>query len=426
MQPPLFRPEVLTAQRSAWYGNVVLLRPLSFALLTAFAALSTALLLAFLFGAHYTKRVQVGGLLVPDAGLVRIQSPQPGLIVERHVREGQQVRAGEVLYVVSSELQMAPAPGRDAQTESQGAILHTLRARQDSVAEERVQAGRIAARQAEQLTRAGAGLGAEIAQLDQEIATQSARLKSAQSQYQRNVQMQAQGFISSLALQQKNDELLDQQGRLQSAQRSRLGLLRELGNTQSELAALAGKSAREQTQLGRQVLELEQQSLSTQARRRFLVTAPQAGTVTAILAEPGHSAGNQTLLTILPAGAVLEAQLYVPSRAVGFIEAGQKVSIRYAAFPYQKFGQHEGRVTEVSRSALLAQDMPAQLVASEIGAAREGMYRVRVALARQSISSYGKAQALSAGMQLDADVLQDRRSLLEWLLEPVYSLKGKV
>ncbi len=418
MQPPLFRPEVLTAQRSAWYGNVVLLRPLSFRLLTAFAAASTALLLAFLFGAHYTKRVQVGGLLVPDAGLVRIQSPQPGLIVERRVREGQQVRAGEVLYVVSSELQMAPAPGRDGQTESQGAILRTLRARQDSVGEERAQAGRIATRQAEQLARAATGLGAEIAQLDQEI--------SAQSQYQRNVQMQAQGFISSLALQQKNDELLDQQGRLQSAQRSRLGLLRELGDTQSELAALAGKSAREQTQLGRQVLELEQQSLSTEARRQFLVTAPQAGTVTAILAEPGQSAGNQTLLTILPAGALLEAQLYVPSRAVGFIEAGQKVSIRYAAFPYQKFGQHEGRVTEVSRSALLAQDMPAQLVASEIGASREGMYRVRVALTRQSISTYGKAQALSAGMQLDADVLQDRRSLLEWLLEPVYSLKGKV
>ncbi len=386
------------------------------------AQVSLAAFVTFLTTAHYTKRVQVTGILMPDAGLVNVQPQQAGLVLERRVREGQTVRAGEVLFVLSSELQVQ-AQGR--QTGSNDAILHTLRQRQDSVDAERAQAAKLSAQQTAQWQRTAASLERELAQLGQEIATQQARVESARAQYQRNVQMQGQGFMSRQALQQTNDDLLEQQGRLQGMQRSSLSLSRELANAQAELVTLAARDAREQTQLGRQVLELEQQTLSAEARRQFLVTAPQAGIVTAILADLGQRVTGQTLLTIQPAGAPLEAQLYVPSRSVGFIERGQPVSIRYAAFPFQKFGQYQGQVLDVSRSALMPQDLPQQLFGGA-GAAREGMYRVRVSLQRQAITAYGRAQPLSAGMQLDADILQDRRTLLEWLLEPVYSLKGMV
>jgi membrane fusion protein len=199
-----------------------------------------------------------------------------------------------------------------------------------------------------------------------------------------------------------------------------------LASAQSELTQLPARSKREQAQIARLVSELEQTGVTTEAQRRILVTAPQDGTVTAILAEPGQTVTSQPLLTILPANARLEAQLYVPSRAAGFIEPGQKVLIRYAAFPYQKFGQYEGTVSGVSRTALPPQEIPAQLASATPQSGVEGLYRIQVTLAAQSATAYGKPQPLAAGMALEADVLQDTRSLIEWVLEPLYSLKGKV
>jgi membrane fusion protein len=123
---------------------------------------------------------------------------------------------------------------------------------------------------------------------------------------------------------------------------------------------------------------------------------------------------------LLPADARLRAHLYAPSSAVGFLRADQPVLLRYQAFPYQKFGHHKGQVLQVSRTPLSA---------GELGLAPGGaepMYRVTVTLERQTVDAYGQAQPLAAGMQLEADVLLDRRRLIEWIFEPVLGLSGRV
>ncbi|OEZ60026.1 colicin V secretion protein CvaA [Duganella sp. HH105] len=422
---PLFRPEVANSNKEAWLGNIVLRQPFSFMFYSVFAAACIISLLAFLLFGHYTQRVQVTGMLVPDLGLIKIQPPQAGIVQARHVREGQAVTAGQVLFGLSSELIFnSPGPTPNP-TESHAAILNTLRARQRSLDEESQQNSTLAAAQASQLSASIINMESEIAQLEKEMAIQLERGKAADTEYQRNKQVREKGYISESALQKKDDERLDQQGRLLAMQRERLTLGRALADARAEHRQLALRVAREQSGLRRQDMELEQASVAAQSGRQFLVTAPQAGTVTAILAEPGQMVGNQTLLTILPAHAQLEAHLYVPSRAVGFIEPGQAVLIRYAAFPHQKFGQYQGAVIDVARTALSPQEWPAALAGG--GAAEtEGLYRVRVRLARQAVQAYGKPVALTAGMRLEAHILQDRRSLIEWLLAPLYSLKGRL
>ena len=52
--------------------------------------------------------------------------------------------------------------------------------------------------------------------------------------------------------------------------------------------------------------------------------------------------------------------------------------------------------------------------------------RAAVTLDQQSVAAYGQAQALVPGMQLEADVLLDRRRLIEWLFEPVLGIAGRV
>jgi membrane fusion protein len=121
----------------------------------------------------------------------------------------------------------------------------------------------------------------------------------------------------------------------------------------------------------------------------------------------------------VPADGALLAHLYAPSSAIGFIRAGQTVRLRYEAFPFQKFGHHEGRVLQVSRTPLPPGEVPAS-------ARDEPMYRITVALERQTVRAYGSEQPLAAGMQLEADVLLERRRLIEWIFEPVLSVAGRL
>jgi len=154
-----------------------------------------------------------------------------------------------------------------------------------------------------------------------------------------------------------------------------------------------------------------------------VVTAPQDGLVTAIAAERGQYVALQPLATLLPGASPLEAHLFAPSRAVGFVEAGQKVRVRYAAYPFQKFGQYDGEVVQVSRAALAPAELPPQLA---LPARAEALYRITVRLASPYVMAYGKAQPLTAGMQLEADVMQERRRLIEWVFEPLIALGRKL
>ncbi|MFO1298408.1 MAG: HlyD family secretion protein [Rubrivivax sp.] len=137
------------------------------------------------------------------------------------------------------------------------------------------------------------------------------------------------------------------------------------------------------------------------------------------------------LLVIVPAEHRLQAHLYGPSRAVGFARQGQRVVLRYEAFPYQRFGHHEGTVASISRTAVSPSDLPPSLsslaspgTAGGSGAG-EPLYRVVVDLGSQAVAAYGERLALQPGMTLEAEVSLERRRLYEWVLEPVRAMTGR-
>lgn len=104
---------------------------------------------------------------------------------------------------------------------------------------------------------------------------------------------------------------------------------------------------------------------------------------------------------------------------MGFVEIGQKVRIRYQAYPYQKFGQYDGIVEEISRNPIQVGDIPTTLPL----AIQEGVYGVSVRLSSQTIVVYGREIALRPGMIMEADIEQDRRRLIEWIIEPLYGFE---
>lgn len=419
----LFRQEALAAQHQTFFGAAVLRPPFSFALWASIAATLAAAVLIFLFCGTYTQRMRVMGITAPAAGVIKLMAPQAGVIAERRIQEGQQVKAGEVLYLLSDERITV----NDADvTGVQSSVLDQLHQRQRSLLEEQKRQQLMLTQQRRSLEKRLVALHAEAAQLRREQTTQSKRVESLQTQKQRFDDLAQQRFMSALGVAQKEEELLEQTSKLQQLQRAQLALQREVMSTEAELQQLPLRIAQQQAELERAATVVSQDVAQAEASRQIAITAPQDGTVTAILAEPGQTVSNQPLATLLPASSRLLVHLYAPSKAIGFVEPDQQVRMRFAAYPYQKFGQYTGTVTQVSRTSLAVVELPAQLAAWAQQNGGDGLYRVSVELDSQSVRAYGKAQPLTVGMQLEADVLQETRTLVEWILSPVIGLRGKL
>ena len=168
------------------------------------------------------------------------------------------------------------------------------------------------------------------------------------------------------------------------------------------------------------VAEVEGRLAEAAGRHAYQMRAPVAGRISALQARVGLAADPSIpQLAIVPVETALEAQLFVPARAIGFVAPGQRVRLSYEAFPFQRFGLHGGRVQTVSRTLL----RPSELVGPV--AIGDPSYRVTVALDRQDITAFGRSFPLGTDMTLKADIVFDHRSLLQWLLEPILSLRGR-
>ncbi len=208
--------------------------------------------------------------------------------------------------------------------------------------------------------------------------------------------------------------------------RQRATIERDLSAAQSEIPSARLRNQTAVEQISRQASEVTQ-AIAEQGvrheqdvRRDMIVAAPIAGTVTNIGVARGQTvAGDTPLATLLPTSP-LHAELLVPTRAIGFVHAGQTVMLRYEAFPYERFGQYRGVVENVGKTIWTQGEAVGPL------AVREPVYRIVVKLDRQSIVAGADEFPLRAGMVVSADLLMERRTLLEWLFQPVLQLRERL
>lgn len=283
-------------------------------------------------------------------------------------------------------------------------------------------------------------LAAEIRQMDEERSLQARRVQLAQTTLARTENLAAEGFLAPAQVQTKQEELIDADARLQGLERARLSLTRDLQTLAGEHAALKGQLQADENQIERSRASLSHESAENAARKSTVITPPFAGTVTALGLQAGQSVQlGQSLATLVraPDGSqnnpgvtpnALQAQLYAPSRTAGFVRPGQTVYLRYGAYPYQKFGLHSGRITSVSATPFAPSELPpnlSQQLITQVGS-HEGLYRINVQLDRQGIEAYGETVPLKAGLTLEANVLQERRKVWEWVLEPVLAARQQM
>ncbi|ETX05794.1 MAG: hypothetical protein ETSY2_20905, partial [Candidatus Entotheonella gemina] len=293
---------------------------------------------------------------MPQQGLIRVFAPQTGVVTQLDVYEGIAVRQGAPLLKLSAELQSASLGA------TQGEITRQLAARRNSLAEERLRYERLRDQQTQTLSERLEALRLEQTQLEREIDLQDERIRLAKRAEKRHRKLRRRGLVSDQQVQRAQEYRIEQDARRHALERSRLSNWQAMLVLESELNDLPLKSQAQIANIERRIAEVGQQLAEAEARREIVLTAPQSGTVTAIQVGQGGSVKTAVpLLSIVPAGATLEAHLFSPSRAVGFVQAGQRVLLRYQAYPYQKFGHYEGRVVNIARSAVNPGELPSQL-----------------------------------------------------------------
>jgi membrane fusion protein len=296
-------------------------------------------------------------------------------------------------------------------------------------------------------------LSLETAQATQEYALATRRVELAQKTSHRFEQMAAQGFVSEIQAQGKQEELIDLQSRLENTLRNGVALAREHKAAQADLAHLQKQLAIDLLQLDRSLASLDQETAEVQSRKSSSVLAPQAGQVSTVHLSLGAMAqAGQTIASLVPrarslvsshmsshlgsqmstyapdpSAHTLVAALFAPTRTAGFIQPGQEVWLRLAAYPYQKFGLAKGRVLKVSGTPIAPQDLPhgqgTALMAST--QSNEPLYRIQVELASQHVMAFGQTHSLRPGMTLEADVIHDVRGIWEWVFEPLLAIHAR-
>ena len=413
--PELFRKDAVEHQGQKLDGEVILATHMSFNVVTILILVIVVTGAAYLIWGEYHRKEVVAGYLRPTTGLSKVFTVAPGLMDEVYVKEGDVVTKGQILARLRKDKHLSSGAALN------DAVIQDLIIQKNLVLDNLNNQQQLFIVNKEKLVSQVHNTNAQLLQTETQLGLLNERLMISEHKLSDIKNLIGKGFASEREYNDQRDIYLSLKQQNEDLQAKALSIRDQLSQFQYQTKQIPIQHDEQVTQLKSKLAGINQQITQTDAQRSFDIVSHRDGKVTSVLAQAGMMVTtSRPLMTILPADASLEAVLLDPTRAFGFVNKGQSTRIRYQAFPYQRFGIYLGEIIEVSKSVILPNEttLPVSI--------REPMYQVVVKLEKQGATAYGAEVALQAGMLLDADIMVDRRTLFEWLFEPIYSLRSTV
>ena len=347
-QLSLFRQEAIDfQQQNRQWGQVALLQPLSTKIITWFIAAVVLLFVASLYLGQYARKETVTGYLTPAAGTAKIFAPQQGTIKAIYVKEGQQVEKEQPLLAV--ETSQIAASGEDINV----SMLATLEAQRKLLTSQiAAEQERTKSEQA-RLTALIGGLKTEVSELQGQIESQKEAVRVSREIVASVIDLRARGLISALEFAQRELTALGQKQKQNSLNQELAARQNQLTETSYSLEQLPTVMAGKIQSLRSELATTEQRITEISGRRAYVIRAPDGGRISTLQTTVGQFANSRRpQMEIIPNDSALQAELFVPTRGIGFVQPGQKVRILYEAFPHQQFGAYGGRISEISQTIL--------------------------------------------------------------------------
>ncbi|WP_420934082.1 HlyD family secretion protein [Alteromonas sp. A081] len=417
MRKGLFRKEAIDHQSTAISGRLLMTPKPAFMLLAALLMAWLLVVIVFLMHGSYARKTSVQGWLEPNGGVYKLYADsRGGQISELFVLEGQYVERGTSLLKISyggkntfgdpiSEKLLKELEEKRKRTQGiidrlhvlQSAALYKLDVSLSHAQKEQVEFNDIA----------------DITRSQYEVT---------RAHFEKTESLYHDGHVSHIAYQEQKLRKLSSEQQLKRAVQNLNTANNKISSLTQERASLPMQQKNELANYQNALSDLNHQIVTHNSTSEKTIYAPQDGIVSGLHIKPGYDIkGNNLLLTLVPQFSSMQAHMLVPVHSAGFIDEGQSLSIRYDAFPYQKFGMQSGSILRISKTLIL----PGELNDTPV-IANQPAYLVTAELINETLVAYGEHIQLKAGMTFSADIELSQRTLIEWLLEPLYSLSGRL
>ena len=415
----LFRKEAVSHQSERLTGVITLAQPLSIKLTVIILVSITILIVLFLFNAEYSRKETVRGFLMPNKGVIKSFANQAGTIEKLWVKEGDKVTKGQSLATVV--VQQSNSNGVNLSTQ----LLNQLNTQVSLLSDEILQHQTLQHQELFNLQTQIVAFNNEKLALKNQMILAQEKLSLLHEQQLNFNQLNKNGYLSNLEKERQLQALLEAKQEKQNIARLILQHQNKLNQTAFNIKNVPQQYALRINALKRQQADMQRQLATVSSNYTYTVTASNSGVVTGIQVVEGETlsqskAQAKPLLHLIPEGSELVAELLLPTRSAGFVQLGNNTRLRFDAFPYQRFGFINSNIVRIDQTLISPSEvqLPIQL--------QEPVYRLRATLNQHQMQAFGKSFDLKSGMLFEADIMLEQRTLIEWLLEPIYSLRGRV
>lgn len=418
----MFRQEALDNRKMKWRGRAILLPGMPFWLTMLGSIAFITAFLTFVIAGTYNRRVNVSGEVTTWPRAVNIYSGVQGFIVRQFVHEGQSIKKGDPIY----QIDISKSTRSGVVTDNQRRDIENQLVRVDNIISRLEESKKITLNTLEkqrlQYSDAFRRSSDIIRQAEEGIKI----MKNNMENY-RNYQ--SKGLINKDQLTNQVALYYQQQNNLLSLSGQNEQNALQITNLESQIQTQAADFDNRIYQMELQRYELQKELVDTDVGGEIIIRALSDGKVDSLSVTVGQmvNAGD-SLLQIIPEN--IENYyliLWVPNDAVPYISAGDKVNIRYEAFPAEKFGQFSATVKTISRTPASTQEMltykgaPQNTLGTSVP-----WYKVIVKPEKQIISYDGKSLPLENGMKAESTVFLEKRRIYQWMLSPFYDMKHSV
>lgn len=413
----MFRKEVFEERKIGYLGDVHISSPVSYIFLGIICLLITGLIILFLFLGDYTHRETVTGVIIPSNGVVNITSGKSsGVITEIYVRQGESVKSGSKLFKVINDSSI------DGTGSVQDIVNGNIKKQIKEMSKEIDDNKKLLNKELKSVNTTLSLLYKKKEETIDQIKTVSNKVEEDKKFISLISGVYKKKYISELDMRQQKIQYSNDVQNLKSLNIQLIETIKQIKDNEYKITSLPLEYSIKNGQISNRINEMNSTISQNSSDRENIITSKTDGVVSSILFYRGQNiSSGETIISLLPNDSFFIAELFVPSNAMGFIKEGNKVVLRYQAYPYQKFGQQYGKIYQISRNILTPRELTS-VTGSQI---QRPFYRVLVKLEYQYVPVYDKKETLMSGMLINADILTDKRTLIEWVLEPLYGLKEK-
>ncbi|PCJ47262.1 MAG: toxin secretion protein [Gammaproteobacteria bacterium] len=413
----LFRKEAVSHQSERLTGVITLAQPLSLTLTVLILLSITVAIITFAFSAEYSRKETVRGFLMPNKGVIKSFANQGGTIEKLWVKEGDKVIKGQSLATII--VKQSNNSGIDLSTQ----LADQLNIQANLLSEEITQHQALEIQELLNLKTQKIALQNEQVALENQLALAEEKLELLTEQQLNFDLLNKNGYLSKSERERQQQILLESKQEKQNITRLLLQQKNGLSKVAFNIINIPQQYALRISNLMRQKADLQRQLVQIASNHKYTVTASNNGIVTGIQVVEGEALSQshtKLLLHILPEDSELIAELLLPTRSAGFVQVGNNARLRFDAFPYQRFGFIESKIVRIDQTLITPNETQLPI------ALQEPVYRLRAKLNHQIMHAFGKQLDLKSGMLFEADIMLEKRTLIDWLLEPIYRLKGRV